>query len=68
MAKDQSVLTQRWVQLGDLDSPDIHTHDQLSGYVQDAKWLDDRQIYSFNDPVPQHLGLKLANKTINPAK
>ena len=68
LAKHQSVVTQKWVQSGDLDSPDIQTHDHLSGQAHDAKWLDDRQVYSFNDPVSPHLAAKLANKTINPAK
>ena len=68
LAKHQSVVTQKWVQSGDLNSPDIQTHDQLSGQEHDAKWLDDRQVYSFNDPVSPHLAAKLANKTINPAK
>jgi dethiobiotin synthetase len=68
LASHGSVVTQKWVQSGDLDCPDIKTHDQLSEQVQDAKWLDDRQVYSFNDPVSPHLAAKLANETVNPIK
>ena len=66
LASHGSVVTQKWVQSGDLDSPDIKTHDQLSEQVQDAKWLDDRQVYSFNNPVSPHLAARLANQTIEP--
>ena len=66
LASHVSVITQKWVQSGDLDSPDIKTHDQLSEHSPDAKWLDDRQVYSFNDPVSPHLAAKLAKKTIEP--
>ena len=66
LASHGSVVTQKWVQSGDLAAPDIQTHDQLSEQAQDAKWLGDRQVYSFNDPVSPHLAAKLARKTIEP--
>ena len=62
----KSVVTQKWVQSGDLDSPDIQTHDQLSTQIIDTKWLSDRQVYSFDDPVSPHLAARLANQTIDP--
>ena len=68
LASHGSVVTQKWVQSGDLDSPDIKTHDQLSGHMHDAKLLSNRQVYSFNNPVSPHLAAKLANETINPTK
>jgi len=66
LASHGSVVTQKWIQSGDLDSPDIKTHDQLSKYMHDAKFVSDRQVYSFNDPVSPHLAAKLAKKTIEP--
>ena len=68
LASHGSVITQKWVQSGDLDSPDIKTHDQLSGHMHNPKLLSNRQVYSFNNPVSPHLAAKLANETINPTK
>ncbi|MEK9727984.1 MAG: dethiobiotin synthase, partial [Candidatus Margulisiibacteriota bacterium] len=61
-----TVVTQKWVQSGDLDTPDISTHDFISDLRYDVKNNDDRQVYSFNDPVSPHLAARLANQTIEP--
>ena len=64
LASQGTVVTQKWVQSGDLDSPDISTHDTISNLNYDRKYIIDRQVYSFNDPVSPHLAARLANQTI----
>ena len=66
LASQGTVVTQKWVQSGDLDEPDINTHDTISNIQYDIKNNDDRQVYSFNDPVSPHLAARLANQTIEP--
>ena len=66
LASQGTVVTQKWVQSGDLDSPDISTHDTISNLNYDQKYNDDRQVYSFNDPVSPHLAARLENQTIEP--
>ena len=64
----QSVVTQKWVQSGDLDAPDIQTHDQIANASMESKWLPDRQVYSFIEPVSPHLAAQLANQPIEQTK
>ena len=64
LASQGTVVTQKWVQSGDLDSPDISTHDTISNLNYDRKYIIDRQVYSFNDPLSPHLAARLANQTI----
>lgn len=66
VGKKKSVVTQKWVQSGDLDAPDIHTHDRLSLARIDSKWSVDRQVYSFKTAVSPHLAAKLENTDIQP--
>ncbi|MGA0241774.1 MAG: dethiobiotin synthase [Candidatus Marinamargulisbacteria bacterium] len=66
LAKDRRVVTQKWVQSGDLSSPDIATHDQLMGGAMDLGAQKDRQVYSFSDAVSPHLAAKLAHQSIDP--
>ena len=66
ISKKKSVVTQKWVQSGDLDSPDIAIHDTISTLKINPKWHCDRQVYSFKDPVSPHLAAKLSGTTIQP--
>ena len=59
ISKSQSVVTQKWVQSGDLDSPDIATHDVIACQNIDPCFIPDRQVYSFNQPVSPHLAARL---------
>ena len=63
-----SVVTQKWIQSGDLDSPDINTHDQLSGIKMNSKWENDRQVYSFHTPASPHLAAAVEGKTIETSR
>jgi dethiobiotin synthetase len=63
----QSVVTQKWIQSGDLHSPDIQMHDEISGHCLHEKWTTDRQVYSFNDSVSPHLAAQLGGQSILPA-
>lgn len=64
MHRYQSVITQKWVQSGDLHAPDIQTHDAISAISPINAWQHDRQVYSFEQAVSPHLAATLNDTTI----
>ena len=68
LAETKKVVTQKWVQSGDLDNPDIKTHDKLSGLSISSEFIKDRQVYSFKTPASPHLAASIENTCIQPQK
>ena len=65
-ARTKKVVTQKWIQSGDLDSPDIKAHDELSGLIIGDEYASDRQVYSFKTPASPHLAASIENTIIQP--
>jgi dethiobiotin synthetase len=63
--KSELVVTQKWVQSGDLQSPDIQVHDALSNQTCGDVWAAQRQVYSFEHPVSPHLAAELSNASVD---
>ena len=64
LSRTTNVTTQKWVQSGDLDHPDIQTHDNLSGIKHSSNPSNNRQVYSFKTPASPHLAAKIEGKKI----
>ena len=67
LTSHQSVVTQKWVQSGELHAPDIHTHDAFVPHP----FLTDhpqRQVYSFESAVSPHLAARIAGQSIDPLR
>lgn len=64
LSKMINVTTQKWIQSGDLDHPDIQTHDNLSGINHVSDVSNDRQVYSFKTPASPHLAAKIEGESI----
>ena len=65
LGKNHDVITQKWVQSGNTQNPDIAIHDQYtkSSYPDHIQAL--RQVYTFKAPMSPHLAAQLEGKTIN---
>ncbi|MDA1353261.1 MAG: dethiobiotin synthase [bacterium] len=64
-----NITTQKWVQCGDLDCPDISAHNTAMG-VTDAKdaMANARSVYEFQMAASPHLAAKEQGISINPSK
>ncbi|MBT5855076.1 dethiobiotin synthase [bacterium] len=50
-----SIVTQKWVQCGGLEAPDIAYHDQYLDQPPSEEWKTHRSPYRFSEPVSPHL-------------
>ncbi len=66
---ERSTITQKWVQSGDLDQPDISIHDTMlkTAHVFDTEIQSARTVYQFPTSLAPHLSAKVANVSINPS-
>jgi dethiobiotin synthetase len=64
LSKMMNITTQKWVQSGGLDHPDIQTHDNFSGITHLSDVSNDRQVYSFKTPASPHLAAKIEGQNI----
>lgn len=63
LSRKKSVITQKWVQAGDLDHPDIEIHDQLSGAMHHAN--PDRQVVSLKTAASPHLAAAIDDTRVD---
>ncbi len=57
LSKNKTVITQKWVQSGDLDSPDVLTHDTIANQFNHLpkELINAREVYRFSTPASPHL-------------